>query len=620
MEQSEMENSSSMRKLPLLSLALSLYLAFLLMLYTGGAQLSPRLDIWWGATPVASQTSWLWSLDSVQGGRRVLLGAAVVIGGLLAAGGRRYGSTILEVLLRRRTLVRAGFSLIVVTVLWYFRLWQSLGDRENYIRLLLEGKWFFMSQPLTTVIFAAVYRILAPFGWAPEPAIALVNCVAGGAWTFLLLKLADTLPTWKGQLLIVATLLSGGMTLFFGFIEATPVPLVVALLYIHLARCTLEGRALWPAALTVGMAVALHGLMLILVPSFFMLCFIVWRRGERRSVLLGTLLAGLPALLTVGYALTHRSLIWGTVYGDSLGGGDERMFVPLFDTVTHFEHYTLFSKGHLMELANLALLVAPWMGMCVVPALLTLWRRRMQPESWFAAALILAPLSFVVLWNPDLGMQYDWDLFTPPLLIATIAAVLAWPTPRHKRWPPAVFGAALALNCVTLGLLVARLSPVGAWSPWHVAGMQAARPLEARFGKSIRLTHYELSEVALQPGESVTVTLYWHTRRPLTTDYTAFVHLVRVDGAQPQLIAQDDHPPQSTRRFETDTRRSSSAWTAGEVVRDHHTLLIPTSTPPGSYQLWVGLYQLDAMERLPVTGGAPEGTFIELADIYIGDL
>jgi hypothetical protein len=256
--------------------------------------------------------------------------------------------------------------------------------------------------------------------------------------------------------------------------------------------------------------------------------------------------------------------------------------------------------------------------MAVVPALPELWRRRSRPRAWFLASLIAAPLAFVGLWNPDLGMQFDWDLFTPSLAIATVAGVLAWPHPKRKRWPSAVFGAAVALNCVGLALLVGRHHPVGGWSPWSVPGMHAPRRTRVHFDDSVHLTHYEISQARLQAGETLTVTLYWHTRRPLATDYTAFLHLVRDEGGPPQLVAQDDRRPESVRRFGKDVPRFSSGWDVGEVVRDPHALAIPPDTPAGSYQVRVGLYDLGTMQRLPATSRGADGPdFVALTEVWV---
>jgi hypothetical protein len=44
---------------------------------------------------------------------------------------------------------------------------------------------------------------------------------------------------------------------------------------------------------------------------------------------------------------------------DRPGGGDGRMFVPLFEVTTRWEHYTMFSWAHLLDWLNMQMLTAP---------------------------------------------------------------------------------------------------------------------------------------------------------------------------------------------------------------------------------------------------------------------
>ena len=43
----------------------------------------------------------------------------------------------------------------------------------------------------------------------------------------------------------------------------------------------------------------------------------------------------------------------------------------------------------------------------------------------------------------------------------------------------------------------------------------------------------------------------------------------------------------------------TSIWEAGEVVTDHHTLLLPKATAAGAYDLVVGWYDVESGTRLP---------------------
>ena len=113
--------------------------------------------------------------------------------------------------------------------------------------------------------------------------------------------------------------------------------------------------------------------------------------------------------------------------------------------------------------------------------------------------------------------------------------------------------------------------------------------LEANFGDQIMLAGYELDRRAMQPGETIRLTLYWRALRPLDTNYRVFAHVL---GAGEQMWAQDDGRPRSEERR---TRR----WAPGQVMRDERTLTLVAATPPGFYDIEVGLYNQEG-ERLPV--------------------
>ena len=111
------------------------------------------------------------------------------------------------------------------------------------------------------------------------------------------------------------------------------------------------------------------------------------------------------------------------------------------------------------------------------------------------------------------------------------------------------------------------------------------------FGDAITLNGYTLASDNLAPGDIVQVTLFWETAVPLPTRYKVFLHLINENG---ELVAQRDSEPGGGLNLTT-------RWPPGEIISDNHGLLIPTNTPPGSYQLRLGLYDLaDPNARLPI--------------------
>jgi len=114
---------------------------------------------------------------------------------------------------------------------------------------------------------------------------------------------------------------------------------------------------------------------------------------------------------------------------------------------------------------------------------------------------------------------------------------------------------------------------------------------DARFGESIALDGYTLAPAS----DGLTVTLFWRTINSPQTDYTTFVHLVDVAG---EIVAQSDAQP-------LDGRYPTSIWSPGEGIVDEHLL---AAVPPGEYQVYVGWYRWDTLDRLPIQSDDLEST------------
>jgi 4-amino-4-deoxy-L-arabinose transferase-like glycosyltransferase len=117
--------------------------------------------------------------------------------------------------------------------------------------------------------------------------------------------------------------------------------------------------------------------------------------------------------------------------------------------------------------------------------------------------------------------------------------------------------------------------------------------LQARLAGQVELTGFSLDQAALLRGAPAQLTLFW---KPLQSmdDYKVFVHLRDRTG---RTVAQADHIPS-----EALVALPTSTWREGEIVPDVSYLQVPADTPPGEYQLLVGMYNPDTLERLPVEG------------------
>jgi hypothetical protein len=110
------------------------------------------------------------------------------------------------------------------------------------------------------------------------------------------------------------------------------------------------------------------------------------------------------------------------------------------------------------------------------------------------------------------------------------------------------------------------------------------------FDNQVLLTQSKVDRDTLKPNESIEIDLTWRGLKPFQADYTAFVHLLGPDG---KVHGQADQwPVQGT--------LPTSSWTAGQVVADPYSVMLPPDAPSGKYQIEVGWYLLATLRRLPV--------------------
>lgn len=136
----------------------------------------------------------------------------------------------------------------------------------------------------------------------------------------------------------------------------------------------------------------------------------------------------------------------------------------------------------------------------------------------------------------------------------------------------------------------------------RVAQVRPPRTLEVNFDEKIRLLGYDLPLDTYAPGDTISLRLYWQSQTLMDEWYKIFVHLWgAADPAEGERIwgQEDVHP--------CDNSYFTAWWAVGDVVIDEHRISISPETPPGEYQLLVGLYQDDG-PRLPVLSA--EGDFV----------
>lgn len=134
-------------------------------------------------------------------------------------------------------------------------------------------------------------------------------------------------------------------------------------------------------------------------------------------------------------------------------------------------------------------------------------------------------------------------------------------------------------------------------------------PQLTKFEGGIQLDGFRVSDgksaVGVEPGESLPLTLIWHTEQQPATAYTVFTHLVGPDG---MVWGQWDNPP-------VWGTYPTSEWGTGETVFDQYLIPVKEDAPSGMYHLLVGLYDPATGVRLPVLNqqSEPSNDHIQLA-------
>jgi hypothetical protein len=127
----------------------------------------------------------------------------------------------------------------------------------------------------------------------------------------------------------------------------------------------------------------------------------------------------------------------------------------------------------------------------------------------------------------------------------------------------------------------------------QLVGQPLAAPGTVNYGDRILLLESDLSAFEgqeLAPGEPVELTIHWQAAQAMEHDYTLFVQLLAPDGT---LKGQIDVWPR-------DGTHPTGGWREGERVEDRYRVYLDPDAPPGRYQVAVGWYLLETMERLPV--------------------
>ncbi len=133
-------------------------------------------------------------------------------------------------------------------------------------------------------------------------------------------------------------------------------------------------------------------------------------------------------------------------------------------------------------------------------------------------------------------------------------------------------------------------------APIKITASQKANPqrtLRVNYGDFARLLGYTLTpETAeLQPGSSITLTLFYEGLKPAARSYTQFFQLY---ASELGMAAQIDQPPLRG-------GNPTNTWQPGEVIAEQVVLSVKQDAKPGEYMLNIGMYDPENGERVILT-------------------
>ena len=145
----------------------------------------------------------------------------------------------------------------------------------------------------------------------------------------------------------------------------------------------------------------------------------------------------------------------------------------------------------------------------------------------------------------------------------------------------------------TIGLV--RLAPTGTGEG---CGIEGALNTAVNFADQIALVGLVTSHH--QPANTLDLTLTWRSLAPVADEQVVFVHLVDSEG---NLITAYDSPPTTNLSGVDGGIYPTTLWQPGDTIRDERRLALPADLPPGTYQIFIGLYRPTDFARLPIVNG-----------------
>jgi hypothetical protein len=243
------------------------------------------------------------------------------------------------------------------------------------------------------------------------------------------------------------------------------------------------------------------------------------------------------------------------------------------------------------------------------------WLNAVRRAGWNAVLSgAAAPVLLLLVWESALlGSYVLWlrayigtensRLIFPGIALVACAMAAGWMalTPRRVRRAVglAVCAGLTALSALTPFLLI---TPAFATPVYLTAQQQAALPGQTgvTFGGKIHLQHAQINQRSVEPGEPLSVSLFWGALSPLNQSYHV---ILAARDAQGQMIGRLEAIPYAGR---FDTQR----WEPGKLFRDDYLLPIDATAQRGIATIELSVREVYEQPPLLPVDGAKVNQFV----------
>ena len=381
----------------------------------------------------------------------------------------------------------ALISLASFLPFWIFKIkTYLLGDGNLRVAEISAGWKFSATEPIDFYLHAQISRLLK---MDPYTTYAILSCLAGVIFVFLILLLSDLLGKEGPEKLCIFSVLAtmGANQLFFGYVESYTLMYVALAGFLLFSLYYLKGKCglFWPSLIFL-LGLSLHLSAIFLLPSVLYL-WIAQKSQETEpnkkvfSLVNITRMALFLLIIGGGFLILRN-------YRPQKTGLTSFLISPLGASESET---SLFSFSHFIDFFNHQLLVSP-LGIPLWFILVLFFRKKIdfnKREVIFLFVVSLCALVYAFLVDPKLGYPRDWDLFAFTGLGYTILGVFLLveflKESKLKR-----------LRYVTLALIATALISTFPWiyvNSTEIKGVERLTDLLDLDGKKSALGHEQLA-------------------------------------------------------------------------------------------------------------------------------